>query len=343
MKKAELADLLQDDPKSLFWLANEVRRAVCGNGVQIRGVLEFSNYCIQRCNYCYQCANREDVVRYRLSAEQIINLAVSAHNAGFKTIILQSGEDPSFPVDALTRAIREIRDRTELAIMLHIGETPLDNAKRLFDAGAARYLIQHVTANPRLFSEIARGKSLSDRIQFITEMKQIGFQIAGGSVVGLPGQTWDDIAADILLCRELGAEMAYFSPYLPDSEEIAGGNTTGTFMKADRTQAATRIVLRSIHLPSTFTRPLISSGRQFLGLLRGANVLIRPITPVQYKEDNPLSMWTDPGRWKIEKPGDLEPSLAAIGRHVATDAGDPLPYRTPLSECRPSQEDSVFS
>ena len=210
-----LLDLTDHNEQNLlFEKANSIKEIYCGNQIYLRGIIEFSNYCRQDCLYCGIRLENDEVNRYRMNLAEILYSASMIYDAGIRTIVLQSGEDLHFDSDKVVEIISEIKSRYDVAITLSLGERTIEEYTRWKEAGADRYLLKHETANEEIYFNIHPYQNYEDRIAHLKALKSIGFQVGSGNIVGLPKQTIEDIADDIILCKELDVDMASFSPFL---------------------------------------------------------------------------------------------------------------------------------
>ena len=289
LSKEEIVFLLSLEDKidimDLYLRADEVRKQYCGDEVHLRGIIEFSNYCEQDCLYCGLRKNNPNLERYRMNLEEIVDTAKTIYSFGIKTIVLQSGEDSFYSRDYVTEIITAVRNELDMAITLSLGERDFEDYKAWRNAGADRYLLKHETANPELYSVYHLNQSLEERISHLRFLKSIGFQIGSGNLIGLPRQTVEDIADDIILCRELDVDMASISPFIPSPETPYRGIAHANVNFALQTMAVARIVLKNTHIPATTAlATLDETGRQ-KGLQVGANVIMPNYTPLLYREN----------------------------------------------------------
>ncbi len=274
----------EESINQLFAKADEVRRNYCGDEVQIRGIIEFSNYCEQNCLYCgLRIANKE-IARYRMSKEIIMETVSTIFNAGVRTIVLQSGEDHSITAPQITDMINSIKRNYDVAITLSIGERELDEYDCWKKAGADRYLLKHETANEKLYSYFHNKQRLSERIFHLKYLKSIGFQIGSGNIIGLPGQTIQDIADDIFLCKELDVDMASFSPLIINNSTPMYKHENANLLLTLKTMAVARIVLKNVHIPATTALGTLDANGRTKGLQCGANVIMPNFTPDFFRE-----------------------------------------------------------
>uniref|UniRef100_A0A832CYB3 [FeFe] hydrogenase H-cluster radical SAM maturase HydE n=1 Tax=Ignavibacterium album TaxID=591197 RepID=A0A832CYB3_9BACT len=327
LSKDEIVFLLSlsddEDIKALFNRADEIRKQFCGDEIHLRGIIEFSNYCEQDCVYCGLRKSNNTLERYRISIDEIINTAIKINSAGIKTVVLQSGEDFHYTKDDITKIIRAIKESCDVAITLSLGERSFDEYDEWKIAGADRYLLKHETANPKLYSALHSKQKLEERITHLRYLKSIGFQAGSGNIIGLPKQTIEDIADDILLCKELDCDMCSFSPFIPSPEtpfkDVPAADLTLTL----KTMAAARIVLKNVHIPATTALSTLTPEGRKLGLQVGANVIMPNFTPDEYKDKYRIyanKKTYDPIIYVQE----LKQMIYSLGRKIGEDKGHSL-------------------
>jgi biotin synthase len=280
----KLLSLKNDDEIELLCnRAFEVKQQYFGNKIHLRGIIEFSNFCRQDCFYCGIRNENEEVIRYRMSCDEILKCASMIYSAGIKTIVLQSGEDLHYTSEDIAKIIREIKNKFDVAITLSLGERTFDEYKVWKEAGADRYLLKHETANPDIYFDIHPYQNFEDRIEHLKYLKKIGYQLGSGNIIGLPGQTIDDIADDIILCSDLDVDMASFSPFISAENTPFSNIPNCDIGLAIKTIAAARIYLKNVHIPATTALSTISPDGRKKGLLAGANVVMPTFTPNDYR------------------------------------------------------------
>lgn len=282
LAKGELQSLLmlkdKEELKLLYQTANKIRRKEHDNACCVHGIIEFSNYCKNNCFYCGIRKGR-DIKRYRMKVDDIINTAKKAVNEhGFKALVLQSGEDDYYDEKKLMKIVTEIR-KLNVLIFLSIGQRSRESYKRLFEAGARAALLRFETSNEEIFNKVRPGTSLRERIQLIKDLKEMGYILATGFIIGLPGETNTDIIDNILLAKSLEADMYSFGPLIP---------AAGTPL-ADRPKPLKDLILKIISITRFVDRQskiLVTTSLETLdknargeGLLAGANSLMINITP----------------------------------------------------------------
>lgn len=268
--------------EKLFALADEVRQKYLGKAVYIRGIIEFSNYCKNNCLYCGIRAQNKDIARYRMSIEQIIERAQLISQMGVKTIVLQSGEDSCYDSEMITQIVQRIK-RFNVAITLSIGERDFNEYKVWKDAGADRYLMRHETADEKLYEKLHPNDSFKTRVEHLEKLKEFGYEVGAGSMVGLPEQDDFSLAKDILFVRDLDVDMVGIGPFIPHPSTPLKNAKPGTLTKTLKMIALTRLFLPDTNIPATTALGTIHPlGRQ-LALKCGANVIMPNFTPSPYR------------------------------------------------------------
>jgi len=208
---------LTNNPKTLYQRANSVRNRHLGNACCVHGIIEFSNYCRNDCLYCGLRSSNAELERYRMDSDEIAQAAHYAFSElGFRALVLQSGEDSWYSAEKLAEIVREVRRRARVFLILSIGERDLETYRKLYQEGARGALVRFETGNPALYSKMRPGHSLEDRLSLIRELAEIGYLVMTGFLIGLPGQSREDLARDIELTGSLKPEMFSFGPYILD-------------------------------------------------------------------------------------------------------------------------------
>nr|WP_242868775.1 [FeFe] hydrogenase H-cluster radical SAM maturase HydE [Desulfotomaculum copahuensis] len=278
--------LLQAGPaetQALFAAADLVRGRNLGGEVHLRGIIEFSNCCVNNCRYCGLRRDNGKVARYRLEPAEILAAAREAAALGVQTIVLQSGEDPCYTADMLAGIIQRLKEELAVAVTLSVGDRSKDDYRLLRRAGADRYLLKHETAAPGLFARLRPGTTLTGRLKHLHWLKELGYQVGSGNMVGLPGQTLSILAEDIMLLKELGVEMAGIGPFIPHPDTPLAGHPAGDLDLTLKALAVTRLLLPQTHLPATTALGSIHPDGRRRGLLCGANVIMPNVTPLAYR------------------------------------------------------------
>jgi len=320
-KKEIIERLRREDPAELFEEADDIRRIFCGDEVHIRGIIEFSNYCCRNCLYCGLRRGNRSILRYRMSPDEIVELANKIIQYGLKTIVLQSGDDFGYSQKTLCRIIEEIKGKNpEIAITLSIGERPLDDYKAFKDAGADRYLLKHETANHKLYERLHPGGTLKRRLGILKHLKKLGYQIGAGNIVGLPGQTLGDLADDILLLKDLDVDMAGIGPFIPQKDTPLRDFPCGNLELTLKVLSITRILTKNTHLPATTALATSNPDEgQLLGLKAGCNVIMPDFTPEYCRKD--YAIYDNKARVNLKK---AKESILKAGRLISKSKGDSL-------------------
>jgi biotin synthase len=334
-----LAWLREDNPerlKQLWAWADETRRLNVGDTIHLRGLVEISSRCIRQCAYCGLRAGNHSLVRYRMSPEEILESARQAVAFGYGTVVLQAGEDFGLTCEWVTDVVRQIKNETSLAVTLSLGERTEAELDTWREAGADRYLLRFETSDPGLFELIhpRRDQRAAGRIALLRHLRQLGYEVGSGIMVGLPGQTYESLARDIDLFRRLDLDMIGIGPFIPHPQTPLGSGELKPFAAPDqqapnselmvyKAVALTRLVRPDAHIPSTTALATINkrNGRE-LGLQRGANVLMPNLTPVKYRKLYEIY----PAKVCIEETGNacngcLRTRISMIGRQIARGPG----------------------
>ena len=247
LTREELILLLKDSgcDSELFAAADDVRRTYVGNGVHLRGLIEFSNFCRNNCCYCGLRRDNRNIFRYRIDEETIFRLAEHAvTHMGLKTIVLQSGEDLYFTQEKLCALIRRIKT-LDTALTLSIGEKTAEEYQAYKAAGADRFLLRIETTDKKLYLENDPGMNWENRVECIKNLKKSGLETGTGVLVGLPGQTIDSLADDILFFKSIPADMIGIGPLIPHPDTPLAKVPAGSFLLALKVMALTRLLLKS--------------------------------------------------------------------------------------------------
>jgi biotin synthase len=280
----EIIELFSKCPEDdLFFRANQVKEEHFGKEIILRGIIEFSNYCRCACSYCGLYCENKDLVRYRFSINDIVTYAKEAYMAGYKSIILQSGEDLYYDGDMISEAIKRIKGLGDLSVTLSIGERPKEEYKQWFKDGADRYLLKHETADEQLYNRLHPHSSFQKRLGYLNSLKEIGYETGSGFMVGLPGQTKESLAKDILLLKELQLEMAGIGIFISHPGTPLAGSPSGATLDAIKCVALTRLLLPKCHLPST-TSVEVGNNEKYMPLHCGANVIMKKVEPYEYRK-----------------------------------------------------------
>ena len=268
---------------ALYLAADRVRKQQIGNDVFLRGIIEFSNFCERNCLYCGLRKGNKKLSRYRMSDDEIIGTAKQINKTGISTVVLQSGEDSFYRVEIICNLIERIQKETNLIITLSIGERPLDDYKAFQQAGANRYLLKHETSSPDLYKYLRPGCELDKRIQCLRTIKHLGFETGTGNMVGLPGQTLEILADDLLVMKILDADMLGIGPFISHPETPLAGIENDDIELTLRVVAIARLLTRNTNIPATTALATLHPQGRLLALQAGANVVMPDFTPEIYK------------------------------------------------------------
>lgn len=275
LSKTDIVSLLSiPEPAPLFDAADQVRRKFVGDEVYLRALIEFSNYCKNDCLYCGIRRSNAAAQRYRLTPQEIIQTAQKAVGLGYKTVVLQSGEDVWFDADKLCHIIREIK-KLGAAVTLSIGEKTREEYAAYRQAGADRYLLRIETTDKALYEKLDPAMSWDNRVRCLYDLKELGYEVGSGSLVGLPGQTLESLADDLIFFKNLPVDMAGIGPFIPHPQTpLAGKNTQGHFELSLKMMAVMRLLLPDINIPATTAMETLHPRGRLLALACGANVVM---------------------------------------------------------------------
>ncbi len=280
-----LDNITDEEKKYLFSKSLEVKEKYYGDTVYMRGLIEFSNYCNKNCNYCGIRRDQTDAERYRLSKEQILSCCDQGYFLGYRTFVLQGGEDPFFTDEVLVDLITTIKSRwKDVAVTVSIGERSKESYKKIKEAGADRYLLRHETANAELYKNIHESMELASRKSCLMDIKELGFQVGAGFMVGIPGQTNEILAEDLRFLKELDPHMIGIGPFIPHVKTPLGQNKGGTVEDTLVMLALTRLMVPKALLPSTTALGTLDSKGREKALKVGANVVMPNLSPTNVRE-----------------------------------------------------------
>lgn len=305
--------------------AREVREQIYGRDIYIRGLIEFTNYCKNDCLYCGIRKSNPNVKRYRLTEEEIMDCCHAGYELGFRTFVLQGGEDGYYTDERLVHLIRKIKKAyPDCALTLSVGEKSHDSYQAFFDAGADRYLLRHETANAAHYAKLHPASlTAGHRQKCLYDLKAIGFQTGAGIMVGSPYQTAEHIAEDMLFLKALNPQMIGIGPFIPHHDTPFASEKPGTIPQTLYLLGLIRLMLPEVLLPATTALgALLPNGRE-LGILSGANVVMPNLSPENTRKDytlydnKPFS-----GLEAAEHLTQLKESMEKIGYHITVDRGD---------------------
>jgi len=286
----EVVYILKNEDKNNLELlgktANFIRRKYLGNSCCVHGIIEISNICAQTCGYCGISGHNQTVTRYRMNPDAIVDWALFAKkHYGFKALVLQSGEDCGYAVDELVYMVKNIKERAEAFICISFGEVGLNNLEKLYAAGARAMLLRFETSNAALYEALKPGCRLESRLDHLRRAYELGFLTMTGGMVGLPGQTADDLAGDILLARDLHAEMFSFGPFIAHAQTpLKAKSGCGGELMLKVLAAARLVEQKNAKILVTTAYETIDVKARERALLAGANSVMLNITPLEYRK-----------------------------------------------------------
>lgn len=272
------------DHSLLFEAAEAQTRKIFGNGVYLRGIIEISNVCRRNCGYCGIRASNSALTRYRMKQEEILESVKHIHDAGIMTVVLQSGEDPYYTPEAVDSLIRTIKDRYNMAVTLSLGEYPFEIYRRWRKAGADRYLLKFESSDPALYKQLHPDCDFDERWRCLRDIRRVGYQLGSGFMTGLPGQSTEMLADDLLALAGLEPDMAGIGPFIAHPQTPLRGKPNGDPMLALRVLAVARLILKDTHLPTTTALETLEHDSRIRGLKAGANVIMPNFTPDKYRK-----------------------------------------------------------
>ena len=283
LDKSAIIGMLTTIPaEELYRQADQVRHDAVGDEVHLRGLIEFSNICRNDCLYCGLRRSNKTVKRYRISEDEIVETAHRAATMGFKTIVLQGGEDLHFDQAKMCRIIEQIK-LLDVALTLSVGEREYADYKAWRDSGADRYLMRIETTDRDLYHKLNPGMSWERRHECLLMIRELGYELGSGIMVGLPGQSVESIAQDLLYLKEIGIDMAGIGPFIPHPETPLTCETGGTLEQALRTMAVMRLLMPDINIPATTAMESLHPQGRIMALQAGANVVMPNVTEGEYR------------------------------------------------------------
>ena len=314
-----------ESARMLYGLARERACEYYGKKIFVRGLIEMTNYCRNDCLYCGIRKSNKKVQRYRLTKEDIMECCREGHSLGFRTFVLQGGEDMYYTDDIMTDIIASIRaEYPDCAITLSLGEKPRESYQRFFDAGANRYLLRHESADPEHYRRLHPAElSLANRMECLRNLKEIGYQVGAGSMVGSPYQTVDNLVEDLLFIKEFAPQMVGMGPFIPHHETPFAHEKPGSAELTLFLLAIVRLMNPKVLLPATTALGTVENNGREMGVLAGCNVVMPNISPMSVRRkymlyDNKLNAdaETEAAYESVKK------SMDAIGYEVVSDRGD---------------------
>ena len=314
-----------EDREYLFARARRQAQAVYGRAVFVRGLIEFTSFCKNNCYYCGIRRGNSQASRYRLTEEEIMECCREGYALGFRTFVLQGGEDPWYDDEKLAGLVRQIKGAyPDCAVTLSVGEKSYETYKKWFDAGADRYLLRHETANPEHYARLhPADMSSAHRKQCLRDLKAIGYQTGCGIMVGSPWQTTEHLAEDMIFMHDLNPEMVGIGPFIPHSQTPFKDKPPGTLERTLILLAVVRLMLPRVLLPATTALGTIHPTGREQGILAGANVVMPNLSPLSVRKkymlyDNKIST----GAEAASNIAELRRRMEAVGYEVVMGRGD---------------------
>lgn len=323
LNKNELIRILTSDEAENFLArtADKVRQKYIGDGIHLRGLIEFSNICRRNCLYCGLRRDNKKILRFRLTTDEIFALAQKAKNYGYRTVVLQSGEDSFFTAERLAPLLTKIK-KLDLAITLSIGERSREEYGILREAGADRFLLRLETGDAELYHRYDPGMSHAERLRCLHDLKVLGYEVGTGTLIGLPGQSIESIANDILLYQAMDADMLGIGPLIPNGDTPLKDAPPGNFHLTRRMISLLRLLIPTANIPATTAVETLKPGGREIMLASGANVIMPNVTEGAARQNYALY----PGKAGVaDSPETFRQSLTKkiekLGRYVADDKG----------------------
>ena len=320
-----LNNITSDEKEVLRQEAVKLATSIYGNKIYARGLIEFSNYCKNNCYYCGIRNGNKNCDRYRLTKEQIYDCCDLGYELGFRTFVLQSGEDLFFNDDLMVEIISHIRSKfPDCAITISIGEKEKSTYQKYFNAGANRYLLRHETANKKLYETIhPKEMSFDNRMRCLQDLRDIGFQVGAGYMVECPHQTNYDLALDLKFVEEFKPEMCGIGPFIPHKDTDYKNEKAGTLEKTLLLLSITRIILPRVLLPATTALGTINPLGREMGVEHGANVVMPNLSPTEVRSkyllyDNKICTGDEAAECK----NCMSARMKRIGYELVIDRGD---------------------
>lgn len=280
-----LNNLNEENKNYLFEKSYMTRMKSYGNTVFLRGLIEVSNFCKKDCMYCGIRNSNKNANRYRLTEEELINCCIRGYSLGYRTFVMQGGEDAYFTDEILCRVIRTIKGKFEdCAITLSLGERSRDSYKTLYDAGADRYLLRHETATKEIYESVHPNMSFENRRQCLNDLKEIGYQTGAGFLIGLPNQTNEDFVKDLRFIKELKPEMVGIGPFIPQKDTPMGHLENGNVEIVLVMLSIVRLLLPEVLLPATTALGTLDPEGREKGFRVGANVIMPNLSPFENRK-----------------------------------------------------------
>lgn len=320
-----LRERTEEDEELARQLARECTEKYYGRGVYTRGLIEFTNYCKNNCHYCGIQRGNQEVERYRLSKEEILSCCEEGYRLGFRTFVLQGGEDPYFTDEKIVEIVQAIKKAfPDCAVTLSIGEKSRASYEKYFLVGADRYLLRHETADKEHYQYLhPKELSWEHRMRCLQDLKDIGFQVGCGFMVGSPHQTAKTLAKDLYFIQEFQPDMCGIGPFIPQHATVFAKETAGTLQDTLFLLSLLRLIHPNMLIPATTALGTIDKRGRELGILSGANVLMPNLSPTAVRKkyllyDNKICTGDESAQCRAC----LSRRMESVGAHLLVDRGD---------------------
>ena len=320
-----LRERTEADEELAHQLARECTEKYYGRGVYTRGLIEFTNYCKNNCHYCGIQRGNKEVERYRLSKEEILSCCEEGYRLGFRTFVLQGGEDPYFTDEKIVEIVQAIKKAfPDCAVTLSIGEKSRASYEKYFRAGADRYLLRHETADKEHYQYLhPKELSWEHRMRCLKDLKDIGFQVGCGFMVGSPHQTAKTLAKDLYFIQEFQPDMCGIGPFIPQHATVFAREKAGTLQDTLFLLSLLRLIHPNMLIPATTALGTIDKRGRELGILSGANVLMPNLSPTAVRKkyllyDNKICTGDESAQCRAC----LSRRMESVGAHLLVDRGD---------------------
>lgn len=321
-----LLDNIDEYSKSyLFQLAQYTLEKTYGRRLFVRGLLEFTNYCKNNCMYCGIRRENRNVERYRLSEDEILLSLDEGYRLGYKTFVLQGGEDPFFTDELFVKLISKIKNiYSDVALTLSIGERSFESYKKFYNAGVDRFLLRHEVATPSIYESLHPGISFQNRINCLKDLKTIGYQSGAGFIVGLPGETNEVLADNLLFLKQLEPAMVGIGPFIPHPDTPLSNETVGSVDKTIILLALIRLLLPDVLLPATTALNTLCKNGLERGLEAGANVVMLNLSPIYVREK--YEIYKNKDSRDIHELKTVEEKASSVGFRIDMGRGDNINF-----------------
>lgn len=333
LEKEELLYLLdnidENSKNLLISLSHKTRMKYYSNKIYVRGLIELTSFCKKNCKYCGLRRSNKNAKRYRLTKEEVLECVRKGDKLGYKTFVLQGGEDSYFTDEVMVDIIKSIKNEfPDNAITLSLGERSYESYKKMFEAGADRYLLRHESASKELYEKIHTNESFEKRQECLKNLKEIGYQTGAGFMVGIPNQTNKDLVEDFLFVKKLNPAMCGIGPFIPHKDTPLKDFPHGSLEKTIICLAIVRLLLPKVLLPATTALSSIDKNGRDEGIKAGGNVIMPNLSPMSVRKnyslyDNKAYILDEDAYYRKV----IEKKAKSIGFEIETNRGDNIDFR----------------